>query len=167
MLLMRQFWLPGHCALSTQLQVLSLVMVLGFVILFLCELIIFFILGMQLWLIFKVFLLNILWNLLWSGKRLSDKSRKCFPTFVTTCALYGRLNHIIFLFQFSVVVVFCLMLCWYRISCLYSAFVSASLYGLTELLNISSFVDNCDNLNSIDFGSCLIIDKEWLDSVLI
>ena len=38
------------------------------------------------------------------------------------------------------------------------AFVSASLYGLIEFLNISSFADNCDNLNFINFGSCLIMD---------
>ena len=27
-----------------------------------------------------------------------------------------------------------------------------------EFLNIFSFTDNCDNLNSIDFGSCHIMD---------
>ena len=63
-------------------------------------------------------------------------------------------------------VVFCLVFCWYRIWCLYPAFVSASLHGLTEFLNISLFADNCDSLNSIDFGSCLIIDSGRLDSVL-
>ena len=41
-------------------------------------------------------------------------------------------------------VVFCFMFCWYCIWCLYPAFVSASLYGVTEFLNISSFVDNLD-----------------------
>ena len=89
---------------------------------------------------------------------LSNKDRKCFPTFVTTFALYGGLNYIIFLFQFLVEVVFCLIFCWYRISCLYTAFVSASLYGLTEFLNMSPFANNGDNLNSIDFGSSLIMD---------
>ena len=92
------------------------------------------------------------------GKYLSNEDRKCFPTFVTTFALYGGLNHIIFLLRFLVVVVFCLIFCWYRISYLYPAFVSASLYGLLEFLNISSVTDNCDNLNSIDLGSCLVVD---------
>ena len=111
-----------------------------------------------LWLIFTVFLLNILRNFLCGGKCLSYKDRKCFPTFVTTFALYGGLNHIIFYFRFLLVVVFCLMFCWYRILCLCPAFVSASLYGLTEFLHISLFADNFDNLNSTDFGSCLIMD---------
>ena len=47
MLLMRQI-LSGHSALSTQLQVISLVMVLGLLILWFCELIIVFIFGIQL-----------------------------------------------------------------------------------------------------------------------
>ena len=76
---------------------------------------------------------------------------------MTTFAVYGGFNHI-FLFRFLVVVVFCLMFSWYRISSLHRAFVSTSLYGLIELLDISSFADNCDNLNYIDFGSCLVVD---------
>ena len=40
--------LSGHFALSTQLQVLSLVMVLGLLSLWLCELIIVFVFGIQL-----------------------------------------------------------------------------------------------------------------------
>ena len=89
-----------------------------------------------------------------------NEERKSFPTFVTTFALYGELNHIIFLFRFLVVLVFCLMICWNCISCLYPAFVSASLYGLIEFLDISSLTDIYDNLNSIGFGSCLIVDGE-------
>ena len=157
MLLMRQFWLSGYFALSTQFQVLHLVMVLGLIILQLCELIIVFIFGLQVQLIFVVFLLNNLWNLLWGGKCLSNQDKKCFPTFLRTSALYGGLSHITFLFRFLVVLVFCLMFCWYCISCIYSAFVSASLYGLIEFLIISLFAGNCDNLNSIDFGSYLIM----------
>ena len=59
---------------------------------------------------------------------LSNKDRECFPTFVTAFALYGSLNHITLLFQFLVVVVFCLMFCWHCTSFLDPAFVSASLY---------------------------------------
>ena len=75
----------------------------------------------------------------------------------------GRLNHIIFLFRCLVVVAFCLMFCWYYILCLYPAFVSASLYGLIQFLNIFSLADNCDILNSNDFGSCLIMGGgDWI-----
>ena len=103
--------------------------------------------------------------MLWGGKCLSNKDRKCFPTFVTTFALYGGLNHIIFLFQFLLVVVFCLMFYWYRIWCLYLPFVSASLHGVNEFLSISLFDDNCGNLDSIDFGSCwsrILTVDDWI-----
>ena len=69
-------------------------------------------------------------------------------------------------FLVLLVLVFCLMFCCYRIWRLYPAFVSASLHDATEFLNIFSFVNNCDNLNSIDFGSSLIMDGGWLDFVL-
>ena len=99
-----------------------------------------------------------------SGKCLSNKDWKCFPTLTTTFALYEELNLITLIIRFLVVVaVFCLMFYWYRISFLYPAFVSAFLYGLTEFMNISSLADNCDNLNSINFGICLIIDgDDWI-----
>ena len=59
--------------------------------------------------------------------------------------------------------VFCLMFYWDRTSFLYPAFVSAFLHGLTEFLIISSLADGCDNLNSINFGICLIIDgDDWI-----
>ena len=99
-------------------------------------------------------------------KCLSNKDRKCFPTLVTTFALYVGLNHIIFLFWILLMLVFCLMFRWYRIWCLYPAFVSASLHGMIGFLNISSFADNCGNFNSIEFGSCLIMDDGWLGSAL-
>ena len=71
-----------------------------------------------------------------------------------------------FLYCFLVVVVFCLLFCWYQIPCLYPAFVSASLCDKIEFLNISLPASDCDNLNSIDFCSILIIDGRWLDYVL-
>ena len=117
-----------------------------------------------------VFVLNILWNLLWGGRCLSNKDKKVFSNFFENfctvwwieASLYGWLNHIIFLFRFLVVVVLCLMFCWYCMSLLYPAFTSASLYGLIEFLNISLFADNCYNLNSIDFCSCLIMDGRMI-----
>ena len=57
-------------------------------------------------------------------------------------------------------VVFDLIFCWYRISCLYPALVSSSLHGLVEFLNISLFADNCDNFDSIYLGSCSIMDGD-------
>ena len=55
-------------------------------------------------------------------------------------------------------VVSCLISWWYFV--LFPACISASLYGVIEFLNISSLADDCGNLNSIDFGSCLIMDVE-------
>ena len=50
--------------------------------------------------------------------------RKCFPILVTIFALYGRLNHAIFLFLLVSHLVFT------------SCSVSAPFYGLIEFLNI-------------------------------
>ena len=83
---------------------------------------------------------------------------------MATFAVYGGLGHITFFFRFLVVVVFYVLS--YCVSCLYPVFISASLYSILEFLNMSSFADNCDNLNSIDFGTCLIMDSGWLDSML-
>ena len=77
----------------------------------LCKLIIVFIFGMQLQLIFTVFLLKTFWNLLGCVKCSSNKDRECFPTFVTIFVLYGGLKHILFPFHFLVAVWFDLM--WY------------------------------------------------------
>ena len=73
---------------------------------------------------------------------------------LTTFAVYGGLHHIIFLFWFLVLVVFCLMFCWYCISCLYPAFFSASFYGLTGFLSISSFANNYElfRINNLYFN---------------
>ena len=106
--------------------------------------------------------------MLCSGKCLCNKDRKCFPTLMTTVALYGGLNHI-FLFRFLAVVVFALVsigIVGISFRAYFPAFFSASLYGLIEFLSISSLADNCDNLNSIDFGSCLIMYGGLLDSML-
>ena len=55
-------------------------------------------LGRQLWLIFIVFLLEILLSLLFLGKCLSINVRNVFATFVATLMLKGGLNHVIFRF---------------------------------------------------------------------
>ena len=100
---------------------------------------------------------------------LSEKDRNCFPTFVTTFTLYGGLNQIIFLFPgfgggvISIGIAFCI----YTLLLLVSSCLSVFLSGLIEFLNIFSFANNWDNLNSICFGNFLIMDERWLDSVLI
>ena len=46
------------------------------------------------------------------------------------------------------------MFCWYCISCLYPAFFSASFYGLTGFLSISSFANNYElfRINNLYFN---------------
>ena len=55
------------------------------------------------------------------GKWLPKKDRKSFPTFCDNILTVCGLNHMKVLFWFLVVVIFCLMFCWYLISCLYTA----------------------------------------------
>ena len=71
----------------------------------------------QLQLIFTVFLLNILLKFFCDDKCFSMKDRNF--QLVATFALYGGLNHIIFLSRFLVVVVFDFLFCWYLI-CVYT-----------------------------------------------
>ena len=50
--------------------------------------------------------------------------------------------------------------------CLYPDLSKASWYGITESLKISSEEDN-ESRDSIESGSCLMIDGGWLDSMFI
>ena len=71
----------------------------------------------------------------------------------------------IFLFRcflFLAVSIFAL----YLSLCLYSDLSKASWYGITESLKISSEEDNDESRDSIESGSCLMIDGRWLDSML-
>ena len=93
----------GHFTLSMQLQVLSLVTVLELVILWLFELIIVFIFGMQV--------------LPHHGNYSYIKYRKCFPTFDNFCTMWWiRIPYFIHCW-FLVVVIFCLVLCFVGITC--------------------------------------------------
>ena len=59
-------------------------------------------------------------------------------------------------------------LAWYLSLCLYPDLSKALWYGVTESLEISSEKDNDESLDSIEIGSCLMIDNGvWLDSVLM
>ena len=71
----------GQFVLFLQLHVLF-VLILTSKIFLLCELIIFLILGKQLWEILIVFLLKILWNLLFFGKYKWTSSKNLLPIFV-------------------------------------------------------------------------------------
>ena len=51
--------------------------------------------------------------------------------------------------------------------CLYPDLYKASWYGITESLKISSEEDNDESRDSMESGSCLMIDGGWLDSMFI
>ena len=56
---------------------------------------------------------------------------------------------------------------WYLSLCLYPDLPNASWYGVTQSLKISSEEDNDESRDSIESGSCLMIDGGWLDSMFI
>ena len=71
----------------------------------------------------------------------------------------------IFLFRcflFLAVSIFAL----YLSLCLYSDLSKASWYGITESLKISFEEDN-ESRDSIEIGTCLMIDGGWLDSMFM
>ena len=65
----------------------------------------------------------------------------------------------------------------FAVSCIYISLVlefcmnpglsKASWYEVTETLKISSEKDNNESRDSIDSGSCLMIDGGWLDSMFM
>ena len=82
-----------------------------------------------------------------------------------TFFLYGGLNQMMFLFScFLLVVVF--VFAWYLSLCLHPDLSNTSWYGVTDWLKIFSEEDN-ESQDSIDNGTCLMIDGEWLDSVFL
>ena len=87
-----------------------------------------------------------------------------FFLFVFTFLLYGGLNQI-FLFCFLLLAVSTFAL--YLSLCLYPDLSKASWYGITESLKISSEEDNDESWDSMESGSCLMIDGGWLDSMFI
>ena len=85
---------------------------------------------------------------------------------VFTFLLYGGLNQMMFLFRcFLLLAVF--IFAWYLSLFLYPDLSKASWYGVTESLIISSEEDNNESRDSIESGSCLMIDNGWLDSVFM
>ena len=71
-------------------------------------------------------------------------------------------NDVSFLLFF---VVSCIYICLVLYLCLYPDLSKASWYGIKESLKISSEEDNDESQDSIESGSCLIIDGGWLDSI--
>ena len=107
-----------------------------------------------------------MWNLWWDGKCFFIRFRNIFPILVFTFLLYGGLNQMMFLFRcFLLLAVF--IFAWYLSLCLYPDLSKASWYGVTESLKISSEEDNNESRDSIESGSCLMIDGGWLDSVFM
>ena len=85
---------------------------------------------------------------------------------VFTFLLYGGLNQMMFLFRcFLLLAVF--TFAWYLSLCLNPDLSKASWYGVTESLKISYEEDNNESRDSIESGSCLMIDGGWLDSVFM
>ena len=77
---------------------------------------------------------------------------------VFTFLLYGGLNQMMFLFRcFLLLAVF--IFAWYLSLCLYPDLSKTSWYGVTESLKISSEEDNNESRDSIESGSCLMIDE--------
>ena len=85
---------------------------------------------------------------------------------VLTLSLYGGLNQMILLFGcflLLAVSVFAL----YLSLCFYPDLSKTYWYGITESLKISLKEDNDESRDSMESGSCLIIDGGWLDSIFI
>ena len=80
--------------------------ILLLIIFLLCELTILAKLGMELYLIFTLFRLQILYSLCDFGKCLSRIVKKLLPMLVETLLLYGGLNHMIFLFLLLLLLIF-------------------------------------------------------------
>ena len=76
--------------------------------------------------------------------------------------LHGGLNQMIFLAVTFVVSSIYISLVLEL--CMNPDLSKASWYGVTETLKISSEEDNNESRDSIDSGSCLMIDGGWLDS---
>ena len=116
----------------------------------------------QLWLIFTLFLLNNLWNLWWRGKCFLIRFRNIFSMLVFPFLLYGGLNQMIFLFRWFLLLAASIFALYLSL-CLNPDLSEAPWYGITEALKISSVEDNEESRDSVESGSCLMIDGGWFD----
>ena len=80
--------------------------------------------------------------------------------------LYGGLNQMLFLFRCFLLLTISIFALYLSL-CFYPDLSKASWYGVTESLNISSEEDNDESQDSIESGSCLMIDGGWLDSMFM
>ena len=81
---------------------------------------------------------------------------------VLTFLLYSGLNQMIFLFCCFLLLASSLF-ALYLTLCLFLDLSKVSWYGTTESLKISSKEDNDESRDSMESGSCLMIDGGWLD----
>ena len=85
---------------------------------------------------------------------------------VLTFLLYGGLNQMIFLFRCFLLLTVSIFALYLSL-CLYPDLSKASWYGITESLKIYSEEDNGESRDSMESGSCLMIDGGWLDSMFM
>ena len=76
---------------------------------------------------------------------------------VLTLLLYGGLNRMIFLFRWFLLLAVSIFNLYLSLW-LYPDLSKVSCYGATESLKISSEEDNAESRDSIESGSCLMID---------
>ena len=85
---------------------------------------------------------------------------------VLTFLLYGGLNQMIFPFRcFLLLTVFIFAL--YLSLCLHPDLSKTSWHEITESLKISFEENNNESRDSMESGSCLMIDGGWVDSMFI
>ena len=87
-----------------------------------------------------------------------------FPMYAGFYVFPVRLGMFLFC-CFLLVAVF--IFAWYLSLCLHLDLSKISWYVVTDWLKISSEEDNDESQDSIDNGTCLMIDGEWLDSVFM
>ena len=85
---------------------------------------------------------------------------------VLTFFLCGGFNQMIYLFRCFLLLAVSIF-AWYLSLCLYPDLSKASWYGVTELLKISSKEGNDESRDSIESGSCLMIDGGLLNSMVM
>ena len=115
-----------------------------------------------------VFLLQILCSSWCVGKCHYISLRNCFLMFVFTWALYGALNHVMFL-----VLLFCCVgssgVCffagWYCSLVQWPDLCNAFSYSGLFLSNMSLLLEIVDRQDSMDLGICFVIVGGWFDSV--
>ena len=120
----------------------------------LCELIVFFTFGRQLYDSLRMLWLNIVLNTWSPGKLLSIMLRNARPTLVFTLKSNDGLNHVMFLDLFLLLsLLFPVVRGLYSNLYVYPLLVSAAWYSRIALLKMSSFDDICESYLFIPSGA--------------